>query len=94
MQALREPIADEFSRDEMRQFMTAFMLSLVAESDAVVEKHVDAFCRSLDACQILYGFRDRQFFLDRYPDADAYEAAKDAVIRRGDAPFNAVKANR
>ena len=78
----------------MSQFMTAFMLSLAAESDAIAEKHVDAFCRSLDACHVLYGFRDRQFFLDRYPDADTYEAAKTAILRRGDTPFNAVTANR
>jgi hypothetical protein len=78
----------------MSHFMTAFMLSLAEESDAMVDENQDAFCRSLDYCHVLYGFREHQFFLDRYPDADAYYEAKAAILRRGKIPFNEVKSNR
>ena len=78
----------------MSHFMTAFMVYLADESDTLVEAHQAAFCRSLNYCHILYGLRDHQFFLDRYPDDEAYDEAQTAILRRGDIPFNEVKANR
>lgn len=94
IQSLRDPVDDEFSQDDMSHFMTAFMLYLADDSDTLVDENQEAFCRSLDYCHIIYGLRNRQFFLDRYPDDNAYNDAKTAILRRGDMPFNEVKANR
>jgi hypothetical protein len=65
---LREPMEDDFSKDEMEYFMTWFMFYLVGFMESLEPRYNEAFARSQDYCWMIYGFRDNAFFLDQYED--------------------------
>ena len=67
---LYDPIEDDFSRAEMSEFMTEFVYFLLRYRDHIIDDYNQEFYRTLDYCCIIYGFRDGQFFMERYHDSD------------------------
>jgi hypothetical protein len=90
---LREPIEDDFSKDEMEFFMTWFMFYLVGFMESFEPNYNEAFARSQDYGWMIYGFRDNAFFLDQYDDYDEFRAAKKRIQESGEIPFNRVNIN-
>jgi len=85
---LREPLEDDFSKDEMEYFMTWFVSYLVGFMQSFEGHYNEEFARSLDYCYTIYGYRDDRFFLEQYEDRDEFYAAKNCIFRNGDIPFN------
>ena len=90
---LREPLEDDFSEAEMEYFMSWFTFYLVGFMQSFEERYHEEFARSLNYCFMIYGYRDGGFFLDRYENQDEFHVAKRSLLKRGDIPFNRVKAN-
>jgi hypothetical protein len=90
---LHEPMENDFSKDEMEYFMTWFMFYLEGFMQSFERRYNKEFARSLDYCFMIYGYRDNRFFLYQYENQDEFYAAKSRILKRGDIPFNHVKAN-
>ncbi len=90
---LYDPIENDFSRDEMRIFMIEFMYYVLRFRDYIIDDYKKEFYRALEYCCMIYGFRDSQFFIERYKDSDEFSHAKSTILSKGSVAFNKVKAN-
>jgi len=85
---LREPLEDDFSKDEMEHLMTWFVFYLLGFMDSFEAYYDEPFARSLDACFAIYGYRDGSFFVDSYDDNEIFSSAKRRISERNEIPFD------
>jgi len=90
---LYEPLEDEFSKEQMEHFMTWFVFYLEGFIESFQKYYDKEFARSQDYCFMIYGYKDKRFFLDEYENQDNYYIAKKKILESGNIPFNRVKAN-
>ena len=67
-----EPLAEEFSREEMNAFIVYFYGFLKGYFRVTGQEQTQFFYRSIAACLAVYGYRDGQFFEQAYKDEEEY----------------------
>ena len=92
-QVLHKPLEDDFSEGEMKFFMGWFMFYLVGFMKTFTKYYNEEFVRSLDYCFIIYGYKEKQFFLEQYDNHDDYYEAKSHMEKNKKFPFNCTKNN-
>lgn len=93
MMDYHEPFEDEFSKPEMCALMRWFVRSMSEYEKNVQEDSIETFARSNDYCQLIYGRKNKEFFLNQYEEREDFDEAKDKMIKKGKIPFNKVKEN-
>lgn len=88
---LHEPLEDDFSKEEMEYFMSMFTFYLIGFMESFEEHYNKEFARSLDYCHMIYGFRGNKFFLEQYENQEEFWAAKRALVKSSNIPFNRVR---
>ncbi|SRR5579883_1719527 len=75
-QILREPFELEFSRQEINYFISYFIGYLEGYFHSVRSlMPVEQFFKRIDSNNILYGYKDEQYFEEQYADQEAYQSA-------------------
>ncbi|MFM7172080.1 MAG: hypothetical protein ACKO4U_03475 [Caldilinea sp.] len=70
--AYHDPLAEEFSREEINSFILYFNGFLKGYFSVVGKEQTQFFYRSIAACLAVYGCRDGQFFEQAYEDEEEY----------------------
>ena len=72
---LHQPF-DEFSKDDISEFMTSFITHLVQFINAHEQSYNEEFVRYLEYCFLIYGYRDGKFFVKHYESYDEFYKEK------------------
>ena len=75
-----EPL-DDFSKDEMANFMDYFMFYLVGFMQSYEEYYDKEFVRSLNYCFMIYGYKNGAFFAKEYEEDEFYKELKKLEYR-------------
>ena len=89
---LHKPFEDDFSTREMQYVMNWFMGYIQGFMEIVGNSYQEDYARSLEYCTMIYGFKDKRFFLNEYDDYEDFERAKALFQEQKMIPFNVIKA--
>ena len=74
-QVIYQPLAEEFSREEMNSFITSFYAYLVSSFKAMAPGYNEFFFKRVDSNGILFGYEDGQFFEEHFKSSEEYNKA-------------------
>jgi hypothetical protein len=74
-QLIHQPFEDEFSREEINNFIISFYAYLVSSFRAIAPSYDEFFFNRVDSNGILFGYKDGQFFQDHYDSPEEYKKA-------------------
>ncbi len=74
-----EPLAEEFSREEINAFVIYFFGFLEGYFSVIGTERTEFFFRTIEARWAVYGCKDGQFFEEAYDSEEAYRAAIEGI---------------
>ncbi len=72
---IHQPFEEEFSREEINQFIALFYGYLAGYFKSVSKYHDEFFFRFISSNHVLYGYRDGRFFEEEIESEEKFEAA-------------------
>jgi hypothetical protein len=76
---MQQPFADEFSREEINQFITFFYGYLSGFFSEVKKNYDEWFYKTIQAQGIIYGYQQGRFFAHSYDSEEEYDEALETV---------------
>jgi len=81
-QVIHQPLAEEFSREEINSFIISFYAYLVSTFKAMAPGYNEFFFKRVDSNGILFGYEDEKFFEEHYKAPEEYKKTVERLEKK------------